>query len=163
MKKNRKILIGAVILLLLVMVGGGSEDGVSNYWNDKMIPAIQVRCLSEVEDAESTLLSKQKFCACVTDKFKRTWKSNEAFQTDLRPAVSSYFAAEDSMKSRDRNEAILIVESEIGAFYKDLLLKMGMKWSGSRFEKKQKAIEKIIEPIFESSKRHCAKPKPPKS
>jgi hypothetical protein len=162
MKSKRLVLIGVGAVALIVMLISGNSDS-STYWSDKMIPAVQIRCLSIVGETETSLGAQQKFCSCVGEQFKRSWRSDPDFLKILRPAVSGYIQSEDTMKSKDRNQSTLLVEAELSPFYRDIYLRLNFKWGGKRFEGYQKSIENAVEPLFERAERNCVERSQPKS
>ncbi len=155
--KKQKMVGGGVVGLLLLWGLFGQEEATSLPWTDKLIPVIEVRCLTEVDGVDAPLLARQKFCKCVTNRFKKTWRSDEVFKKDMNQILSAYISAEDRMKTQDRNDAIRLTDSEVPAFLREVLLRLGLKWSGERYEKYQANFLKLLDPVMESSKRSCIK------
>jgi hypothetical protein len=155
MNKQRKYLIYALLggVLVFLMMG---EDEKKTYWNDRLLPTVELRCLNELS-AETLLTARQNFCRCVSSTFERKWKTTEAFHLKLAELVPPLKNLEASMRSRDFRLSRDLNDSDYDLFQRDLLIRFGLKWTGAKFEKLHKALFSAVDEVFESSKKTCVK------
>ncbi len=153
MQRKKLLIYGGLGLLIILLIL--DEENKVNYWNDRLLPAVDIRCLHELQATDSDLQARQLYCRCVSGKFEGFWKSDEVFQTQLGESVTVLRNTEASLKGKARRNSLELAEGESDLFRRDLLMRLGARRVHPKLKESQDLVLRLVEGIYQRAQRAC--------